>query len=295
MIRNGLLIFLGIVVLDCMGIPLAGLDVLAYLVAGWAMYLFRVIPKVQVRWALVLSAMVYAAALLAGAHWFLRWLYREMKSTTAPAAAVWQSRWTLSGFLIIVLMFLSGMAAIGVAHQTAWLINSPEPLFRYRYGREAANRVKCRANLKSIGGGLKQFAHDYQGHYPDTLADLIIADEISRNTVVCPSSNADPTTRQTRPELTEQLNSNRYCSYAYLGKGLTEPVPDDRVLVIESLSNHQYTGAHVLYGDGHVDFLKPVEVRNLQESLHLPVEESHKVYWRTTTFPTTQPSISPTR
>ncbi|HEY2588885.1 MAG TPA: hypothetical protein VGI81_24290, partial [Tepidisphaeraceae bacterium] len=107
--------------LECMGIWIPGLDILFELLSGWITFLVRVMPKVQVRWDLVVSTAIYAIVLVGGAHGFLRWLCREMSRGPAGVSAGpvprWRWRWTLSGFLIVILMFTAGMAAIGVLHQ----------------------------------------------------------------------------------------------------------------------------------------------------------------------------------
>src|SRR5882724_7159235 len=136
-------------------------------VFGWVSFLIRVVPQIRIRWGAVGSAAVYVALLLAGAHYFLRWLYREMRSSAAPP--IWRWRWTVGGLLLIVVMFTSGMAAIGAAHQTAWLVHSPEPLLK-PHGREMAYRVICRSNLKQMGQALTLYANDHGGKFPDDIS-----------------------------------------------------------------------------------------------------------------------------
>ena len=106
------------------------------------------------RWDLVASTLVYAGQRSSpGSHFFLRWLYREMcrdsGSTEPTAAGPWRLSSTLRIFTLILLMLVVGMAAIGVVHQTGWLVNSPEPIFQY-FSYENRNRARCAKNLEAI-------------------------------------------------------------------------------------------------------------------------------------------------
>src|SRR5438067_1454567 len=79
---------------------------------------------IQVLGALVFGWFGYVARVAAGLHGFLRWLCRE----TGGSEARWKTRWTLSIVGVVVLMFAAGIATVGVAHQTAWLITGKRPL-----------------------------------------------------------------------------------------------------------------------------------------------------------------------
>lgn len=271
--KKGIAVFLCIagvwVLLGCLGIPVAGLDVLVYLIGGWARFLIRVLPKVSVRWGLVGDAAVYIAVLVAGTHCFLRWLYREMKPAELPASVPrgsWQIRWTLGAFVILFLMFASGMAAIGIAHQTFWLMTSPEPIFESR-GREVANRVKCMSNLRQIGYALQLYAKDQGGHYPDDLAALL-REDLPAAGFVCPSSNDVPAAGKTPEEIAANMKLPRHCSYLYFGKGLAEPIDPNRVIAFDEPTNHQRNGINVLYGDGRVTWLSRAEAEALLQKLN---------------------------
>lgn len=294
------LMVLYLVLIVCSGLDPIPWGLIFHFVMGWVFYLARVVPLIRVRWELVCSAAVYVIALLVGSHYFLRWVYREMHKPTddSPTVALirWRWRWTLGGFLVIVLMFTSGMAAIGVAHQTAWLAMSPEPMFEHR-GRERANRIKCAANLNSLGNGLLLYAQDHQGHYPDDLAILLQSegDYLTPQHCVCPSGTAEALPPGTSSEeMAAKLKLTRYCSYVYLGKGLVQPVDPSRVVAIESRINHQHRGANVLFGDGHVEFMDDATVAALCTQLRLPSEDKPN-YWKATTWPATQPATSTTQ
>lgn len=118
------------------------------LVLGWAMFLYRMAPLVQFSPSGVLTAIACLALLTWGLNAFLRWLSAASALAAADegARAVWPWRWTLSVLGLIVLAFVAGISAIGVTHQTGWLFNSPEPLWRDLN----AERTQSTNNLKQI-------------------------------------------------------------------------------------------------------------------------------------------------
>jgi hypothetical protein len=249
-------LLLVVVVMQCLGIDIHQIELFIELLIGWVGFIRRVTPQVRVRWDLVGSALFYATVLVAGSHAFLRWLYREMSGPVvaggSPASRAWRLRWTLGGFAIIVLMFTAGMAAIGVAHQTAWLVTSREPLFR-RTSR--ANRVLCASHLRQIGLACLMYANDHDGRFPDDFKTVLLNEDITTEVFVCPATS-DERAIDTTPEATANaLEKAGHCSYLYFGKGLTDKANAATVLAIEPLQNHHDDGINVLYTDDHVEWL----------------------------------------
>jgi len=238
---------------------------------GWIHFLIHAVPQIRVRWAPIGSTAVYVVMLLSGSHYFLRWLYREMRGSAVPPN--WNWRWTIGGFLIIVLMFTSGMAAIGAAHQTAWLVNSPEPLFR-QHG-EVRNRIICPNNLRTIGEALTLYAANHDHKYPVDLSALL-SEDLSAATLVCPSSNEEPAIGATTQAVLADFATPHHCSYLYLGKGLSQPLPSDRVIALEPLENHQGKGLNVLFGDMHVEWLDKAQADILLAKLALPASTTRR-------------------
>ena len=254
---SGALLAISAVML-CMGDPL-GLLVLAeplvYLVGGWIPFTMRVAPQIRVRWDLVASTFVYVFLLITGSHYFLRWLFREIaEGVGASAAPVWKWRWTLSGFLLVVAMFTAGMAAIGVAHQTGWLITSPKSLYQ-RPDYDA--RLKCASNLKEIGLAVIMYANDNGGRLFDDLSTLMLSQPVMAPSVfICPATGDVEPTGATAKEIAEQLKIPGHCSYVYLGKGLTTPLDSKCVLAFERGEDHEGQGIHVLRGDCTIEWLE---------------------------------------
>ncbi len=247
------------------------IGILITFVFGWILFLQRVIPKIHVQWGSLSGALVYAVLLITGTHWFLKWLYREMRAPAAPPA--WRLRWTFSGALIILLMFLAGMAAIGVAHQTAWLVNSPEPIFK-RHG-EQNNRIKCGSNLKRTAQSLSLYAADHAGKYPPDLS-LLLDEDTPSAVFVCPSSNDEPATGPSTQAIATDLATPNHCSYIYLGKGLSRTANANQVFLLEPLENHQHKGMNVLFGDGRLEWLDTPEAESLLKKLGLSGSTTQK-------------------
>ncbi len=137
-----LVLFLLLLAYCGMALPI---DLLFTLAVGWLVHLWRVVPRIEVNLAGVGTALVCLAFLGVGLHHFAGWLYRNVGKGEEPR--VWRFRWTASILGGIVLMFVAGIAAVGVTHQSYWLATSPEPLTASGF-REAVNRASSQNNLK---------------------------------------------------------------------------------------------------------------------------------------------------
>jgi hypothetical protein len=93
-----------------------------YLAAGWVFFLADTLPRVRVDPAAVASAALGLAALLAGLHLFLGWLYGA-----GELPRRWPWRWTLALVALVGLMFAGGLCAVGVARHAGWLLTAKEP------------------------------------------------------------------------------------------------------------------------------------------------------------------------
>ncbi len=126
-----------------------------HLVVGWTTHAGKVLPQVTFNWNGVgMLALCIALAAWIG-HRFCRWLWQGTGHQEP-----WRLRWTISGLGVIILMFGAGMAITAVAHQTGWLLRSPEPLLTS--GFEARNAA---SSLKTISSAQADFrANDRDGN-----------------------------------------------------------------------------------------------------------------------------------
>jgi prepilin-type processing-associated H-X9-DG protein len=138
------------------------LDAAFNLAFGWVFFLARVVPQMAIDWKSIVTGVICLVALAVGLHWFLVWTAaRSPHPGRAEGATVpyWRPRWTLMLLAVVVLMFVAGISAVGIGHQTGWLLTSPEPLAEHPFW---APRTQSMNNLKQIALA----AHDYHadGH-----------------------------------------------------------------------------------------------------------------------------------
>jgi hypothetical protein len=109
-----------------------------HLVIGWLLFLHRVLPRITAdptSLAVGLGASVlFAGGLQLAGRW---WMGRRAKP------GVWKVRWTLTVMALVVLLFGSGIAVVGIAHQVGWIASSREPLMgpalKFRPGHSEDN------------------------------------------------------------------------------------------------------------------------------------------------------------
>ncbi len=155
------------VLMMCMGFFLP-IDVIGNLLVGWAFFLVRTVPEVSVSWDGLATAVVCLVGFALGLHLFLRWLAGAIPEQVegdepGPFPTAWKARWTAMVVGLVVLLFASGIAATGVAHQTGWLLNGS--VIEEYGGREVMRRVQSSNNLKQIGLGLHTYLAEH-GTFP---------------------------------------------------------------------------------------------------------------------------------
>lgn len=161
--------FLAVVVigllLTCAGLFLP-VDLALNLLLGWVLYLRRVGPEVRVSWDGVALAAVCLAGFAIGLHGFCRWLARS-SAVNDDQRPDWPARWTSAIVGLIWLMFVGGIAASGIVHQSGWLLRSPRPWVSNSFHGPtgAASRAASVNNLKQLGVGLHQYEAEF-GAFP---------------------------------------------------------------------------------------------------------------------------------
>ena len=135
------------------------------LVFGWIGFLVDIVEMAEVNLVLLIEGAIVLAVLAVGGHWFARWLY----SALVPAATEpWQARWTAGGLGLVLLLFVAGIATIGLSHQTAWLFMRTDPIIsdgftvrekvrmglHYSYPHRTAVAIEC--NEGTMTGGVDQ-------------------------------------------------------------------------------------------------------------------------------------------
>ncbi len=163
----GILLFL-----SCMGIALP-IEFALYIAFGWIWYLARTIPRVEMTSDGIATAALCLLLIVVGSQFFLNWLYREIRSPanlSAPRNIRWKWRWTGDLLVVIVLMFVAGMAVTGMTHQLGWLLASKDP-WVVSGGSVAARRAQSVNNLKQIGLALDSYQEPHHSFPPGGTFD----------------------------------------------------------------------------------------------------------------------------
>ena len=137
------------------------LGAVVHLLAGWFLFIWRVLPLVQLNPSLVISSLIS----LAVAMWFLHRAVVGLCSRSG-AKPKWTIRHTLSLTTLILVLFGAAIAVTGVGHQMAWLKRGP-----LSYDFKNDKRVLMIA--RDLCAVLEGWANDHDGQYPLTLQQLV--------------------------------------------------------------------------------------------------------------------------
>ena len=167
----------GLLLLACCGLQIIP-ETLFYLAFGWALFLYHVLPGVQVNFGNTILAVVLLAVFVVGLHAALGWLYGARQSylatnqstdNAAPAPpAIWRWKWTAAIVSVTVLAFMAGISTVGITHQVAWLATADERLIESGV-REAGRRVMAKNNLWNIGKALHNYNSGLGSFPPGTM------------------------------------------------------------------------------------------------------------------------------
>ncbi len=121
--------------------------------------------------------------------------------------------------------------------------------------RETANRVKCASNMRQIGQACFLYANEHKGQFPDSLGPLIKTQDIGIEAFSCPSGDIEASDAVIKGGLdTMAAWADKESPYVYIGKGLTNHEPADRLVLYEREDDHGGGGMNMLFGDGHVEW-----------------------------------------
>jgi prepilin-type N-terminal cleavage/methylation domain-containing protein len=124
------------------------LQVLWYLVAGWAYFFGRNVPRAEPRLEAVVTGLVALLVLTAAVHLLLR----------RGLGSAWRFRETAAVVGVVVLTFTAGVAAVGVTHQAAWLATSDQPRTQVEAPhRFARNALQSQNNLRNFGVAFENY------------------------------------------------------------------------------------------------------------------------------------------
>jgi prepilin-type processing-associated H-X9-DG protein len=115
--------------------------------------------------------------------------------------------------------------------------------------------------------GCVLYSNENNGKMPPDLGTLLLNEDLTTSVFVSPSSNTGLPPSLNKPE-DRAAWINQHSDYVYLGAGKTMDMPNaaDTVLAYEKLDIHRGIGANVLFGDGHVQFMRVPDVQRLLEN-----------------------------
>lgn len=154
---------------------LVSVDVPTALVLGWLFFLVDVLPRITVHWPSVLVGVIALVLFTVGVHRLGR-AWRRPSAAAETGSVPWNLRSSLAVVGSVVVLFASGVAIVGIAHQFIWLLASDRPLlepgapliFSGVKGAAAA-RTQTRNNMKQIA--LSFHSHDAYKKFPDGVWD----------------------------------------------------------------------------------------------------------------------------
>jgi hypothetical protein len=131
-----------------------------HLLFGWVSYLRQVIPQTQINVELLLSSL---GALVLGMIGLQALMFRLL------VARRWRWRYTLMWCAMLIVMFSTSIAAVGIVHQTGWLFRLPA----WIEDRSMGTGVRSVSHARQVVLVAQQYARYHQGRFPDTYADMM--------------------------------------------------------------------------------------------------------------------------
>ena len=126
-------------------------------------------------------------------------------------------------------------------------------LLYVRAGYRQWLKEECTHNMKQLGLVCRAYASDHDGYFPGRWSDMKKEEYYVSyvGTMRCPATDH---------ELGSLATVDSWADYRLL-PGLTEKSPKTQILISERLSNHNDSGAHMLFVDGHVEWWPAEKVR----------------------------------
>jgi hypothetical protein len=127
-------------------------SVLATLFLGWLRVVAPALQRIEVNAGGIATGIVCAAVTIFLLHRFAAWLYREIrgKNDRSDWPSSWRWPWTLCVVFAVMLMFVAGLAGVGLFRTTSWFLQTPviftEPEAR---AREVTRPLLARRAQKS--------------------------------------------------------------------------------------------------------------------------------------------------
>lgn len=138
-----------------------------HLLFGWIGFAVRGLAGSSFDVPTMLAGLIAAAGFVIGGHCLLRWLNR---STTTSQPRSWRARTSVGLALVVILLFISGTAVVGLVHQVSWLATTDRQIYvtgqtvrsesLIGLARLAAYQSNSKGHLKMIGLAMHNYADE---------------------------------------------------------------------------------------------------------------------------------------
>ena len=155
-------------------VALLGINI-EQLLLGWIYFPLRTIPQMTIDWPSAILGTVCVLMFVAGLHFTASWFMRPADSQASVGTNRWTWRSTLVVSATLLVLFASGTAFVGGAHQAIWLLSgrldttsenvSASELGLIAAARDHARQLQARNNLKQFGLAFQNF-HDTYDTFP---------------------------------------------------------------------------------------------------------------------------------
>lgn len=146
---------------------------LFHLAFGWVFYFYRVLPQVRFSGVGFLTAAICMGTLAIGLQWFFRWFVRQMPSDVAEtdsSTLYWPPRRTGVILGLVMILFIAGIAVVGIGHQVGWLLSSPGPIVSSSF-HSVISRVESQNSLKQMALAMHNYQEMEKTMPPATIFD----------------------------------------------------------------------------------------------------------------------------
>jgi len=131
-------------------------------------------------------------------------------------------------------------------------------------GIEAAHRIQCAENIKTLGASLTSYAEGHDNKYPEELDDLTkLPSPPPVTAYVCPSDSKKAPASSPPESTAADINSGSHCAYVYVGSGMRTTDDPHVVILYEPMGNHNHEGMNVLFADGQCRWLSADEAQTI--------------------------------
>lgn len=134
---------------------------LYHLAVGWCYYLVRTIPSITLKWSSIAFFVIVCALLLYCTHRFVNWLVTQSNETEEKEATPVSWSWTIKGLFLVILAFAAGISAVGIVHQSSWLLSGKERVLEGS-SRDIINKMMSASNLRQCVMAMHNYHNDFK-------------------------------------------------------------------------------------------------------------------------------------